>query len=207
MIRYIYKFIKQKAKLFYLKKNNVKVAKGSYIHPDVNIGTGTRINHISHLGDCDIGKYCAIGGRLIIRSTNHHTCYLNMQSELQKKICPETSVAGLSKGRVSIGNAVWIGDSVVILPGVKIGDGAIIGAGSIVTKSIPAYSIAAGNPAKVIKNRFSEHKTEIIKRINWWDWSYKQMKDRKEFFSLDLYSCTDSELMSLIIKHNLWESN
>lgn len=54
---------------------------------------------------------------------------------------------------VTIGNDVWIGDRVTILPGVTIEDGCIIGAGAVVTRDIPAYSIAAGIPARVIKQR------------------------------------------------------
>ena len=52
---------------------------------------------------------------------------------------------------VSIGNSVWIGGDVTILPGVTIGDNCTIGAGSVVTRDIPANSVAAGNPARVIK--------------------------------------------------------
>ena len=54
---------------------------------------------------------------------------------------------------VLIGSDVWIGANVIILSGAKIGDGAVIGAGSVVTKDIDPYSVAVGNPAKVIKNR------------------------------------------------------
>ena len=54
---------------------------------------------------------------------------------------------------VFIGDDVWIGDKVLILPGVKIGTGCIIAAGAVVTKDIPDYSVAAGVPAKVIKQR------------------------------------------------------
>ncbi|WP_279145834.1 DapH/DapD/GlmU-related protein, partial [Clostridium tyrobutyricum] len=53
---------------------------------------------------------------------------------------------------VVIEDDVWIGEMVCILPGVRIGKGSIIGAGAIVTKNIPKYSIAVGNPAKVVKN-------------------------------------------------------
>lgn len=52
---------------------------------------------------------------------------------------------------VTVGNNVWIGGSVVILPGVSIGDNSIIGGGSVVTKDIPANSIAVGNPCKVLR--------------------------------------------------------
>jgi acetyltransferase-like isoleucine patch superfamily enzyme len=57
----------------------------------------------------------------------------------------------VSKGAVVIGNNVWIGNNACIMPGVSIGDGAIIGANSVVTHDIPAYSVAGGIPAKVIK--------------------------------------------------------
>lgn len=58
----------------------------------------------------------------------------------------------LEKGvPVTIGNSVWIGGNVTILPGVSIGDNTVVGAGSVVTKSLPANVVAAGNPCKVIK--------------------------------------------------------
>lgn len=53
---------------------------------------------------------------------------------------------------VTIGNDVWIGGSTVIVPGVTIGDGCVIGAGSVVTKSIPANTLAVGNPCRPIRS-------------------------------------------------------
>lgn len=52
---------------------------------------------------------------------------------------------------ITIGDNVWIGGGAIVLPGVTIGDNSVVGAGSVVTKSIPAYSVAAGNPCKVIR--------------------------------------------------------
>lgn len=53
---------------------------------------------------------------------------------------------------IRIGNNVWIGGNVVILPGVSIGDGVVIGAGSVVTKDIPAHTVAVGNPCRVMRS-------------------------------------------------------
>lgn len=54
-------------------------------------------------------------------------------------------------GKITIGEDCWIGGNVIILPGITIGRGTTIGAGSVVTKDIPAESVAVGNPARVIK--------------------------------------------------------
>ncbi|GAA0841517.1 sugar O-acetyltransferase [Marinobacter szutsaonensis] len=56
---------------------------------------------------------------------------------------------------VNIGRYTWVGANVIILPGVTIGEGSIIGAGSVVSRSVPAYAVAVGNPARVVKFRDS----------------------------------------------------
>ena len=70
---------------------------------------------------------------------------------------------GVHEDRVVIGNNVLISLNVIILSGVHIGDGAVIGAGAIVTKDVPPYSVVVGNPAHVIKYRFSEDDIEELK--------------------------------------------
>ena len=73
---------------------------------------------------------------------------------------PEIRATGIEKGvDITIEDDVWIGGNATILPGVTIGKGAIIGAGSVVTKDIPEMTIAAGNPAKVIRKITEEDKT------------------------------------------------
>ena len=66
---------------------------------------------------------------------------------------------------VTIEDGVWVGCNVTILKGVTIGRGAVVGAGSLVTKDIPPYSIAVGNPARVIKSRFTEAQIEEYETI------------------------------------------
>ncbi|MFM6122904.1 MAG: CatB-related O-acetyltransferase, partial [Sphaerospermopsis kisseleviana] len=80
-----------------------------------------------------------------------------------------------SKGDIIIGNDVWIGYDSLIMPGVKIGDGAIIAARSVVVKDIPPYTIAGGNPAVPIKQRFSNEEIEILLSIRWWDWEIEKI--------------------------------
>ena len=74
-----------------------------------------------------------------------------------------------------IENDVWIGQNVTIIPGVRIGS--IIVNNSHVIKSCPEYSIIGGNPAKIMKKRFSESQIEKLLEIKWWDWGQKKKKN------------------------------
>ena len=73
------------------------------------------------------------------------------------------------KGDTVVGNDVWIGQNVTIMPGVNIGDGAIIGTNSTVASDIPPYSIAAGNPARVIRKRFDDETIQLLEQLQWWN--------------------------------------
>ena len=86
-----------------------------------------------------IGDDCFIGPNVSIYTACHSTDPEERNSRMEWA-CP-----------VNIGDNCWIGGSVTILPGVTIGDGCTIGAGSVVVKDIPSYSVAVGNPAKVIR--------------------------------------------------------
>lgn len=73
------------------------------------------------------------------------------------------------KGDTVLGNDVWLGRNTVVMPGVKIGDGAIVAAESVVTRDIPACTVAGGNPARVIRARFDEELTALLLAFRWWD--------------------------------------
>jgi chloramphenicol O-acetyltransferase type B len=81
-----------------------------------------------------------------------------------------------TKGDVIIGNDVWIGIEAVMLSRVKISDSAIIGARSIVTKDVPPYSIMAGNPARVIKNRIDDETINRLLKLQWWNWDNSKIE-------------------------------
>jgi carbonic anhydrase/acetyltransferase-like protein (isoleucine patch superfamily) len=78
--------------------------------------------------------------------------------------------------KVVIGNDVWIGHGVTILPGVTIGTGAAIGAGAVVSRDVPAYTIAVGVPARAMRRRVSEETEAGLLQLKWWDWPHEEIK-------------------------------
>ena len=110
-----------------------------------------------------IGKFCAIaeGTKFIMGPANHRlssvTTYpFSVFGGTWEENTPPHLSQLPRKGDIVIGNDVWIGRECVILPGVHIGDGAIIAARSVLTRDIPPYTIAGGNPAAVRRQRFED---------------------------------------------------
>jgi len=110
------------------------------------MGDGVCINDdvwINAVGGVTIGNNVLIGPKVVVHSANHKF------SDVEKPI----SEQGHTLKAVTIEDDVWIGASSVILAGVTIGKGVVVGAGSIVNKNVEAYSVVAGNPARVIGRR------------------------------------------------------
>ena len=112
----------------------------------IDIGDNTRMHGccIHAKESVTIGRNCLIAANCQIIDSNGHD--VEIDDELDGRL----HTSGIKK-RIEIGDNVWIGLNSIILPGVKIGKGSIIGAGSVVTSDIPDYTVAAGNPAKIIK--------------------------------------------------------
>lgn len=126
--------------------------------PEIFIDDGANIGDYTHLGAIDfirIGKMAYIGRFVLILDHSHGT------ADDRFSDIPPSKRQLVSKGGITIGDNVWIGDKVSILSGVTIGKGAVIGANSVVTKDIPAYSIAAGCPARIIQSGDSNHHIEL----------------------------------------------
>jgi virginiamycin A acetyltransferase len=75
-----------------------------------------------------------------------------------------------SRGDTVVGHDVWLGYSALVLPGVQIGHGAIVAAASVVAGDVPPYAIVAGNPARVVRTRYSEGDVARLLRAAWWNW-------------------------------------
>ncbi len=116
--------------------------------PSIIIGNGCTFRqrvHITAINKIQIGDHLLTGNDVLISDNNHGVIE---KKDLQ--ISPQDRSLS-SKGEIIIGNNVWIGDKACIIGKVTIGDGAIIGANSVVTKDVPAYSVVAGVPAKLLK--------------------------------------------------------
>lgn len=86
-----------------------------------------------------------------------------------------------NRQQLIIGHDVWIGADVRIIKGVKIGNGAIVGTGSVVTKDVPPYAIVGGNPAKVIRYRFSPEIIAQLEQIKWWYWPLEKVVANRQY--------------------------
>lgn len=122
--------------------------KGQTFSPKIEIGNDVSMMENCQISCCKqivIGNGCLFGANVFITDNFHGK---NIEEQLH---LPPIDRPLDVRGEVVIGNNVWIGRNVCIMPGVTIGDGAVIGANAVVTKDIPAYAVAAGVPAKIIK--------------------------------------------------------
>ena len=160
---------------------NVTIGDYTY-YDDPQDPTGFEKNNIlfnyPEFGDrLTIGKFCCLasGTAFIMGAANHRLCSVttypfavfggaweeNAPPHLDQLPC---------KGDTVVGNDVWLGRESVVMPGVRIGDGAIVAANSVVSRDIPPYVIAGGNPCRVIRPRFDPDLTAYLLELKWWDW-------------------------------------
>jgi acetyltransferase-like isoleucine patch superfamily enzyme len=133
------------------------------------------------VGYAKIGRYCSIAPNVDIGADQHPIDWLTSSmvayvpnlhqwsSQLGYPIMKLPKF--VSNAQVIIGNDVWIGNGAFIKSGVKIGNGAIVAAQAVVVKDVPDYAIVGGNPAKIIKYRFSEPTIKLLLELEWWDYN------------------------------------
>lgn len=160
------------------------------------LGPGTVIKAVKE--KILIGSFSSIGQNVSIYDFNHSFQRVS-SSFINHLIFKENFLSDIStKGSVIIEEDVWIGSNSVILPGVRIGRGSIIGGGSVVTKDIPPYSIAVGNPAKVVSQRFEADKIDFLEKLRWWEWDIEKIKRNKDVFELNMKVILSCELHGII---------
>lgn len=127
-------------------------------------GEGTKIT---------VGSFTSIADRVVVfLGGNHRTDWITTYpfGTVATDVFPYPKCAtNVSKGDVIIGNDVWIGSNVTIMSGVTVGDGSIVAANSTVTKNVEPYTIVGGNPAKLIRKRFTDVQIKKLLELSWWN--------------------------------------
>lgn len=181
------------------------------IHPDCEItasqfgrwcevGRGSRVAHTT-FGDyayCDryadianasIGKFANIAAFSRIGATDHplHTAACHHFLYRSDDYWPDTDrdagfFAQRQGRRARIGHDTWIGAHALVKPEVTLGHGAVVASGAVVTKDVAAYTIVAGNPARVLRLRQPEEIAARLIALAWWDWPHAVLRERLDDF-------------------------
>lgn len=130
-----------------------------------------------------IGKFCSIASHTRINPGDHpmqrvsqsHFTY-RASAYFDGEEDEEAFFAWRRSRPVIIGHDVWIGHGAIILAGRTIGNGAVIAAGAVVTRDVPPYSIFAGVPARVVKQRFAPDIARRMEALAWWDWEHGKLR-------------------------------
>ncbi len=164
---------------YFLQHHDVRVGMYSYGCFDASrVGSGTVI-----------GRYCSVAPTAHILRRNHGVSAISMHPFLYNESIPFPVKENIEYNRCEIEDDVWLGHASIILPSVvSIGRGAVIAAGAVVTKDVPRYAIVAGNPARILKMRFSPEVIEKIESTRWWELSLEEfsefcMRNRSAVFS------------------------
>ncbi len=136
-----------------------------------------------------MGRYCSIAGNVSHRGYNHPSNLLStspfaydadesiIDGFIQDFDSEYTNIHHTQQlTTASIQNDVWIGDGVHLYPGITISTGAIIATKSVLTKSVGAYEIWGGNPAKFIKKRFDDATITLLIESEWWNYKFTDFK-------------------------------
>jgi virginiamycin A acetyltransferase len=151
-----------------------------------------------------IGRFCAIASdvRFLMPGANH--------ADLGPSTFPfgvfgppwdgtmDIVMSAPSRGDTVVGHDVWLGYSALVLPGVTIGHGAVVAAASVVTSDVPPYAVVGGNPARVIRPRFSEEDIERLLRAAWWNWPIELVTQHARA----IMSGTAAELERIAAEHS-----
>lgn len=157
----------------------------------VTLGDFSYVSNHSRLVNVTVGNFCSIGPYVQIGLGTHPSkifvsTYPAFYSD-KTTGCPlafrKDKIFDDSVPPTVLGNDVWIGSNAIIPGGISIGSGAIVAAGSVVVKDVPPYAIVGGNPAQVIKYRFTEEQILLLLESEWWHWPIEKIRHQVNDFS------------------------
>ena len=148
---------------------------------ECHFGDYAYVANDAELACTTLGRFCSIAAQVRLNPGNHPLDRVALSHFTYR-----SSAYGMGgddaaffdwrrSHRVVLGNDVWIGHGVVVLPGVSIGNGAAIGAGAVVSGDVPAFAVAVGVPARVVRFRFAPEIVAALERIAWWNWPHARL--------------------------------
>ena len=175
------------------------------------IGAGSRLSHVvmgdfsycdrfADIANAEIGKFANIAAFARIGATDHpldtaacHHFLYRSDDYWDDAEADADFFAHRQSRRASIGHDIWIGAGAMVKPEVTLGHGAVVAAGAIVTRDVAPYTIVAGNPARVLRERQPERIAERLIALAWWDWPHEALRGAlQDFRSLSAEAFLDA---------------
>jgi acetyltransferase-like isoleucine patch superfamily enzyme len=151
----------------------------------VTLGLATTLSKGCWIGgSVTLGNYCQLGPRVRLVAADHD--YRRLTTYNNRILFGGALKEFSKRDPITLGHGVWCGLGATVLKGVRIGNGAVVGAGAVVTKDIPPYQIAVGNPACVVKPRFDASTCELLEASRWWLRMPDELEAYTALFSMDL---------------------
>jgi acetyltransferase-like isoleucine patch superfamily enzyme len=153
------------------------------------IGSYSYVQSNSTITNAIVGPYCAIASNVMIGLANHPTSMISISPVFYDNTQPlpnffvREKLFSASVCQTIIGADVWIGHGALIKSGLEIGVGSVIGAGSVITKDVPPYTIVAGNPGRIIRDRFSDELRNSMINSRWWELDEEILIEFSSYFS------------------------
>jgi acetyltransferase-like isoleucine patch superfamily enzyme len=153
------------------------------------LGAYSYVQSGSAVYNAEIGSFCSIASAVTIGLGSHPTSMVSTSPVFYDKDQPlpkffvKERVYTKMFPRTVIGADVWIGQGAIVKAGVRIGVGAVIGSASMVTKDVPPYTIAAGNPCRPIRLRFPEDICRRLVESHWWDLHESKLNELARLFA------------------------
>lgn len=149
-----------------------------------SLGDYSYVMERSQIAHSTIGRFCSVasdvrlnpGNHPLDRPTSHHLTYRAAAYGLGDD--DQVFFEWRASQPVTLGHDVWIGHGATVLAGVSIGTGAAVGAGAVVSRDVPPYTLVAGVPARVLRERFPAEVADRLLRLEWWNWTHQQLAER-----------------------------